>query len=105
MRALQRMGVEVPSNDDESIRRIEELMDNEGMRRMARVALESCKESDRVILELHFIDSMPYPELASFLGCTINAARVRVHRALARVERQITELEQRDELLNTGMGI
>ena len=104
-RAIQRMGVQVPHNDEESIRRIEELADNEGMRQLVRAALESCKESDRVVLELHFIDSMPYPELASFLGCTVNAARVRVHRALARIERRLAELEQQQGLLDaTGGG-
>lgn len=101
-RAIKRMGVEVPHNDDESIRRIEELADNEGMRKLVRAALESCKESDRVVLELHFIDSMPYPELADFLGCTVNAARVRVHRALARIERQLGELELEQGLLRGG---
>ncbi len=103
-RAIQRLGVQVPVNDDESIRRIEELADNEGMRRLVRAALDSCKESDRVILELHFIDSMPYPELAAFLGCTVNAARVRVHRALARIERSLGDLEQREGLLSAGGG-
>jgi RNA polymerase sigma-70 factor (ECF subfamily) len=99
-RAVRRLGVEVPANDDESVRRIEELVDNEGLRRMVRAALESCKESDRVILELHVIDAMPYPELASFLGCTVNAARVRVHRALARIEHRLAELEQAEGLFS-----
>lgn len=103
-RAVQRLGVEVPRNDDESFRRIEELVDNEGMRNLVRAALDSCRESDRVILELHFIESVPYPELAAFLGCTVNAARVRVHRALARVERRLGELEQQQGLLSAGGG-
>lgn len=103
-RAIQRMGVDVPHNDDESLRRIEELAGNEGMRRMVRAALESCRESDRIVLELHFMDSVPYPELAAFLGCTVNAARVRVHRALARIERRLGELEQQQGLLEAGEG-
>jgi len=101
-RAVQRLGVEVPHNDDESLRRIEELVDNEGMRQLVKAALESCKESDRLILELHVIDAMPYPELASFLGCTVNAARVRVHRALARIEKNLGDLEQARGFLSSG---
>jgi RNA polymerase sigma factor (sigma-70 family) len=98
-RAVQRLGMQVPTNDDESFRRIEELADNEGMRKLVQAALQSCRESDRVVLELHFIDAMPYPELAEFLGCTVNAARVRVHRALQRIERELGRLEQSQGLL------
>jgi RNA polymerase sigma factor (sigma-70 family) len=101
-RAIQRLGVEVPGNDDESFRRIEELSDNEGMRELVRAALDSCKEGDRIVLELRFIEAMPYPELADFLGCTVNAARVRVHRALARIERRLSELEQEQGAARLG---
>lgn len=92
-RAVVRMGVQIPRNDDESIRRIEELMDGAALRELVRSALDSCKPSDREILELHVIEEMPYPEVAERLGCTVNAARVRVHRALARIEEQLGVLE------------
>lgn len=92
-RAVRRLGLEVPRNDEDSYRRIEELVDNEGMRALLREALASCRDNDRLVLELHFLDAVPYPELAETLGCTINAARVRVHRALARVEKELERLE------------
>ena len=97
-RAVRRLGVIIPRNDDESVRRIEDLVDNETRRRLVRAALEACKESDREIIELHVIDAVPYPELANRLGCTVNAARVRVHRALNRIEQRLSELEQAEGL-------
>src|SRR5689334_20028709 len=66
-RAVQRLGMQVPTNDEDSFRRIEELADADGMRSLVQAALQSCRESDRVVLELHFIEELPYPELAAFL--------------------------------------
>ncbi len=101
-RSVQRLGIMVPTNDDESLSRIEELVDNEAMRSLVRAALDTVKESDRLVLELHFLDAMPYPELAEALDCTVNAARVRVHRALGRIEKQLSKLEEEQGLLVTG---
>jgi RNA polymerase sigma-70 factor (ECF subfamily) len=90
-RAVQRLGIQIPRADDESTRRIEELLDGEAMREAVRVALESCRPGDREILQLHVIDEVPYPEVAAALGCTVNNARVRVHRALARLEQHLAD--------------
>ena len=92
-RAVQRLGVQIPRNDDESIRRIENLIDGAALRDLVRAALDSCRDADRRILELHVIEGHAYPELATELGITINAARVRVHRALARIEEQLEVLD------------
>ena len=97
--AVERLGLEVPVNDDESYARIDELVDGEGMRRLLQAALASCRDADRLVLELYFLDELPYPDIAATLDCTVNAARVRVHRALRRLEGRLTELEAA-----TGVG-
>jgi len=88
-RAVQRLGIQIPSLDDESNKRIEELVDGASLRTAVRAALASCRPADREILQLHVVDGVPYPEVAEALGCTVNNARVRVHRALARLEGQL----------------
>ena len=92
-RALDRMGVETPQYDDLMLRRVEELVDNEALRSMVSAALGTMKDTDRQILELRFIDRLPYPDIAQALGCSVNAARVRCHRALTRLENQLTQQE------------
>lgn len=92
-RALTRLGVQVGRNDEESLRRIDELIDGSEQRERVRRAFGACRPSDRIVLQLHVIEQVPYPELAEQLGCTVNAARVRVHRALARVEQQLDLLD------------
>lgn len=91
-RALQRLGVTVPPIDDESFERIDDLADSEALRILVRRALDRARPADREVLQHHVLDGMPYPELAATLGCTVNAARVRVHRALSRVEQDLSEL-------------
>lgn len=92
-RAVDRLGLELPRYDDGSLRRVEELVDNAQMRQLVQAALATCRESDRRVLELRFIDALPYTEVAQALGCSVNAARVRCHRALTRLERKLTDAE------------
>jgi RNA polymerase sigma factor (sigma-70 family) len=88
-RAVQRLGIQIPRMDDESTRRIEDLIDGAASRDAVRRALDACRPNDREILQMHIIDEVPYPELAAALGCTVNNARVRVHRALHRLEQHL----------------
>ncbi len=85
-RAVQRLGLQIPRPDEDAKERIEDLLDGDAVRAAVRAALADCRPGDRRILELHVIDGLPYPEVAATLGCTVNTARVRVHRALARLE-------------------
>jgi RNA polymerase sigma-70 factor (ECF subfamily) len=88
-RAVQRLGIQLPVLDDESTRRVEELLDGAALREAVRDALDGCRPADREILQLHVIEGRPYPEVAAALGCTVNNARVRMHRALARLEERL----------------
>jgi RNA polymerase sigma factor (sigma-70 family) len=87
-RAVDRLGVQLPSYDDQALRRVEDLVDNAEMRQLVQTALASCKDSDRQVLELRFVQGLPYNEVARTLGCSVNAARVRCHRALTRLEKR-----------------
>jgi len=49
-------------------------------------ALAGLQQSDREALELRVVEDRPYSEVASRLGCTQQAARLRVSRALRRIQ-------------------
>ncbi len=51
-----------------------------------RAALERLNTSDREIIQLAFFDELSGAEIAAALDCTANAAYVRLHRALKRLE-------------------
>jgi RNA polymerase sigma factor (sigma-70 family) len=85
LRAVRRLGVVVPRLDDESLARIEELIDLAPLRREISRALAGLSDPDGAALQLRVIDGEPYAAVAASLGCSEGAARVRVHRALARL--------------------
>jgi RNA polymerase sigma-70 factor (ECF subfamily) len=86
-RAVRRMAIEVPALDDESIARIEALDDMESHRTALAAALERMGPGERHAVQLRVVEEMDYAEIASALRCTEAAARTRVHRGLARLNR------------------
>jgi DNA-directed RNA polymerase specialized sigma24 family protein len=46
------------------------------------------------VLELRFVEGRGYTEIAQALGCSENAARVRCHRALTRLETHLAAHQQ-----------
>lgn len=89
LRAVRRLGIEVPALDDQSIARIEELVDGAAQRAAVRAALERMTESERVAVELRVVEELDYPEIARRLDCSEGAARTRVYRGLARLTSQM----------------
>jgi RNA polymerase sigma-70 factor, ECF subfamily len=87
LRAVQRLGMTVPPLDDESIARIESLVDADERRAAVAGALGRLPDAERAAVELRVIDELAYAEIAERLSCTEGAARVRVHRGLARLNR------------------
>lgn len=81
-RALARLGIDPPALDDEQRERIEELADLHALRRTLRVELERLSVAEREALELRVVRELPYPEVASRLGVSEEAARARVSRGL-----------------------
>jgi RNA polymerase sigma factor (sigma-70 family) len=75
--------------DDESIQRVEELVDFAPLRLAVREALGSLtpKLADAVVLRVGL--GLPYGEVARRLGCSQGAARVRVARGLDQLSGQL----------------
>lgn len=84
-RALRRLGAQRPELDDDSVARIEELVDAATYRPVLTDALAQITEPERAAVRLRVVDELGYPEIASRLGCSEGAVRVRVHRGLSRL--------------------
>jgi RNA polymerase sigma-70 factor (ECF subfamily) len=70
--------------------------DHEGRidrRRLIEDALAALSADDREVIVLSRMHDLPYSQIADVLGCTAGAARVRLHRAIARLRQICTELE------------
>ncbi|HEV2999215.1 MAG TPA: RNA polymerase sigma factor [Solirubrobacteraceae bacterium] len=84
-RAIRRLGIQVPELDDESRRAIEALADADEHRAALAAALEGLGTAERDAVHLRVVDELGYEEIAARLNCSEAAARVRVHRGLARL--------------------
>jgi RNA polymerase sigma-70 factor (ECF subfamily) len=71
--------------DAESMARIDELIDLASYRSELEAALSRLTAKERDALRLRVVEDRPFAEVASELGCSEGAARVRVHRALLRL--------------------
>jgi RNA polymerase sigma-70 factor (ECF subfamily) len=85
LRAIRRLGIEVPPLDDESAARIERLADMHSLRAELQAALGQMTECERRAVELRVVEDLGYREIAQKLGCSEGSARTRVHRGLARL--------------------
>jgi RNA polymerase sigma factor (sigma-70 family) len=85
--ARDRIGLpdRAPLSDDD-LTRIDDLADFAPTGEAVRQALAELSEADRRVLQLRVVESRPYPEIASLLGCSEQAARVRVSRGLQRLD-------------------
>jgi RNA polymerase sigma factor (sigma-70 family) len=98
-RARRRLGIPTLLVDDESIARVERLVDLSGVLARLRDHLDQLPVSERAALELRVFEELSYDDVASRLGCAPGAARVRVCRALARLR---TLLDPADALVVSG---
>ena len=84
-RALTRLGVQVEALDDESIARIDDLVDARAHHARLHQALTTLGRRDREAVTLRIVQQLDYADVAQKLDCSPGAARVRVHRALSRL--------------------
>jgi RNA polymerase sigma-70 factor, ECF subfamily len=84
-RAVRRLGITVPAVDEESIARIEALADLPALHAVLADALGRISDREREAVQLRVLKDLDYPSIAERLGCSEGAARVRVHRGLARL--------------------
>ncbi len=84
-RAIRRLGIEVPALDDESRRAIEAFADADEHRAALAAAPERLAAAERAAVELRVVEELGCDEIAARHACSEAAARVRVHRGLARL--------------------
>ena len=82
---MRKLGIVGPDMDAESMARIDELIDLASYRSELEAALLRLTAKERDALQLRVVEGRPFAEVASELGCSEGAARVRVHRALGRL--------------------
>jgi RNA polymerase sigma factor (sigma-70 family) len=89
LRALQRLGLTRPPIDEESARAIEALIDHDAHEHPLAAALQGISKTERDAVELRVFEELEYREIAARLNCSKVAARVRVHRGLARLTKAL----------------
>ena len=77
-----RLGLPIAFAESEDYERVDERMAAAAMAPALAVAVDGLPPDQRRALELRVVDQLPYEEVAGRLGCSENAARLRVSRAL-----------------------
>lgn len=81
-KAVERLGIRVPTVSESDYERIVELAGLAEMRERVAAAFSRLSSGQRDALRLRVIDERPYPEVADALGVSEQTARARVSRAL-----------------------
>lgn len=84
-KAVERLGIQVPSIVDDDYERVVELAGLADLRGRIATAFLDLSGDQREALRLRVIEERPYPEVAGTLGVSEQTARARVSRALGRL--------------------
>jgi RNA polymerase sigma factor (sigma-70 family) len=84
-KAVERLGIQVPSIADDDYERVVELAGLADLRGRIATAFSDLSGEQREALRLRIIEERPYPEVAGTLGISEQTARARVSRALRRL--------------------
>jgi RNA polymerase sigma-70 factor (ECF subfamily) len=84
-RARRRLGVEPIGVPELAYERVEQLADLASLRPALTAALESLSPRLREAVRLRVAEGLPFERVAEGLGCSVNAARVRVTRGMQRL--------------------
>ena len=87
--ARERMGLPVPAAECEDYERIDERSEIGALTPLLRRALRALPVEQRRALELRVVQGLPYEAVAGRLGCSQNAARLSVSRALRALTTQM----------------
>jgi RNA polymerase sigma-70 factor, ECF subfamily len=88
-KARERVGMRLLPLPDDALEHIEALVDAQEVQAALADALAELSPSMRRTVELRVGEGLGYDEVAAALGCTAAAARVRVARALAHLQRAL----------------
>jgi RNA polymerase sigma factor (sigma-70 family) len=83
LKTAQRLGLVVPELDEESARTIARLVEPDALTQMS--------PAEREAVELRVVGELEYSDIAARLNCSEAAARVRVHRGLARLSQLLED--------------
>ena len=81
-RAIRRLGWQLDPVGDDDQRRLIELAGLDALRDQLATGLAQLSERERDALDLRVVQELEYPAVAQTLGCSEQAARARVSRAL-----------------------
>ena len=98
--ARERMGIQATSAECEDYERIDERSEVSSLTPLLRHALRALPAEQRRALELRIVHQLPYEAVAGRLGCSQNAARLRVSRAL----RELTTQMRSAQVLSATKG-
>jgi RNA polymerase sigma factor (sigma-70 family) len=87
--ARERLGLQVASAECEDYERVDERSEASALAPLVRRALRALPAEQRRALELRIVHQLPYDAVAGRLGCSQNAARLRVSRALRALTTQM----------------
>jgi RNA polymerase sigma-70 factor (ECF subfamily) len=88
--ARERLGMPLSFAECEDYERVDEREAAKALRPALRGAMEMLPSDQRRALELRVVQQLPYEEVAGRLGCSQNAARLRVSRALRALTIQLS---------------
>ncbi len=91
---LARLGVQAPAPSSEELERIEALAGLDVLRAALREQLALLDGGQRDALWLRVVDEEPYSQVASRLGISEQAARMRVSRALGSLSEALSKLPE-----------
>ena len=87
--ARERMGLQATSAECEGYELVDERSEVNSLTPLLRHALRALPAEQRRALELRIVHQLPYEAVAGRLGCSQNAARLRVSRALRALTTQM----------------
>ena len=87
--ARERMGLEASFAECEDYERVDERSEAGALAPLLRYAVRALPAEQRRALELRIVQGLPYDAVAGRLGCSTNAARLRVSRALRTLTTQM----------------
>ena len=88
-KAVQRLGLKMPTYSDDDLARVEQLADLVGVHQEIKTGLAALPEIQREAVWLRVVDELPYRDVAERLGVSEQTARVRVSRGLAALRREL----------------
>ncbi len=89
--ARARLGLPVDWEGTDAYDAVDERMDATSLKPILQLAVRALPTEQRRALELRVVQQLPYEEIASRLDCSINAARLRVSRALRALTNDLRE--------------